>query len=637
MSSTPSPSSESSDGATTAAEGQPAAQLALSLFGPFEARLHGTPLASLRSRKGEWLLALLALRVGRPVSRDHLAATLWPDSDPGKALYNLRRTLHDLRHTLGDQAWRLGNPEDADDRALALDLTGGADVDVLAFDAALKRGMTNGSRTSSGNIGGDPEALADAVERYRGPFLEGCEEPWAQQERAMREEQHRNALERLALLSTRAGDPSRAADYLRRVLTRDPLRETALRALMEALWAAGDRASAAREFRDFRVRLLGEMNMHPSPETRALYERIKYETQTTPPAVGQTIPPSSVLEPAGGAVPIDSPYYIERTTDRLFHQAIARGDSILLLKGPRQFGKTSLLSRGLERARQAGCRVAITDLQKLTDPERHLRSSETLLLALGRLLADKLDLDTRPEQYWDADAGPSENFERFLRRRVLGAVPENVIWALDEVDQLFPYRWASEVFGLFRSWHNERALEPDGPWGRLTLVMSYATEAHLFITDLNQSPFNVGTKLTLDDFTGVEVADLDRRLGSPLGSPARLTRFMTLVGGHPDLVRRGLQELASGMTLETLEATAARDDGPFGFHLRRLLHALGQDPHLCAVVLDLLRAEKKPDLGSFYRLHSAGVIAGDEPTAARPRCGLYAFYLLTHLAEESLA
>ena len=45
----------------------------------------------------------------------------------------------------------------------------------------------------------------------------------------------------------------------------------------------------------------------------------------------------------------------------------------------------------------------------------------------------------------------------------------------------------SEVFGLFRSWHNRRSLEPASPLSRLTLAIAYATEAHLFITDVNQS------------------------------------------------------------------------------------------------------------------------------------------------------
>jgi hypothetical protein len=70
---------------------------------------------------------------------------------------------------------------------------------------------------------------------------------------------------------------------------------------------------------------------------------------------------------------------------------------------------------------------------------------------------------------------------------VLGRIDGPVVWGLDEVDRLFSCEFGSEVFGLFRSWHNRRSLDPAGPWSRLTLALAYATEAYLFITDLNQS------------------------------------------------------------------------------------------------------------------------------------------------------
>src|SRR5262245_46874020 len=92
----------------------------------------------------------------------------------------------------------------------------------------------------------------------------------------------------------------------------------------------------------------------------------------------------------------------------------------------------------------------------------------------------------------------------------------HLVWGLDEVDRLFNYDYASEIFGLLRSWHNLRALEPAGPWRRLTLALAYATESHLFITDLNQSPFNVGLQLTLEDFTIAHVVELNRRYAEPL-------------------------------------------------------------------------------------------------------------------------
>ena len=63
----------------------------------------------------------------------------------------------------------------------------------------------------------------------------------------------------------------------------------------------------------------------------------------------------------GGAVPLDSRFYIVREADAVFKTAITRRDSIVLVKGARQMGKTSLLARGLQQAREAGARVAFTD------------------------------------------------------------------------------------------------------------------------------------------------------------------------------------------------------------------------------------------------------------------------------------
>src|SRR5207248_10067734 len=89
---------------------QPEPPLQVSLFGPFEARLHGRPLPRLRSRKGQWLLALLTLRHGREVDRSWLAGSLWPDSPGTAAFASLRNCLKDLRRALGAEASRLHSP-----------------------------------------------------------------------------------------------------------------------------------------------------------------------------------------------------------------------------------------------------------------------------------------------------------------------------------------------------------------------------------------------------------------------------------------------------------------------------------------------------------------------------------------------
>jgi hypothetical protein len=339
---------------------------------------------------------------------------------------------------------------------------------------------------------------------------------------------------------------------------------------------------------------------------------------------------SAALEPPDGAMPLHSPYYIERHTDQEFYEAMARHDSIVLVKGARQVGKTSLLARGLQQAREAGAAVVLTDFQHLTADA--FTSVDRLFLTLAELIAEKLDLAAQPHEHWDSFLSSSSKFERFLRREVLGKLATPVVWALDEVDRLFSHDYASEVFGLFRSWHNLRALEPDGPWARFTLAMAYATEAHLFITDLNQSPFNVGTRLALEDFTLAQVAELNARYQSPLQKEGEVARFYALVGGHPYLVHRGLYEMVKhGLALANIEAQADHDEGIFGDHLRRMVFSLERDEPLRDAVRGVLQGTASLAPTAFYRLRSAGVLSGEVAETARPRCELYARYLQQRL------
>src|SRR5688572_11568053 len=140
-------------------------RLILRLFGPFQARTGDAPIPRLRSQKGEWLLALLALRGAAGARRDWLAGALWPESEEKLALYYLRRELSVLRRALGAEVYRLISGPGG---RLLLDLNG-AFCDVSEFDAALR--------------GGDSSALKAAAALYTGPLLEGCGEEWVIPER----------------------------------------------------------------------------------------------------------------------------------------------------------------------------------------------------------------------------------------------------------------------------------------------------------------------------------------------------------------------------------------------------------------------------------------------------------------------
>ncbi len=628
-------------------------QLRIELFGGLRVRRPCGGLTEFSPRATGFLLAALALRMPADVTREELADTLYPEMDGEQARQNLRQCLRSLREAIERPPFGKQSLLAATTTSIRLN----ADLvvtDVSEFEAALsqaKRAQDDGARA---------QALDAAVRLYRSDPLPGFYlHQFDGEQTRLRSLYLRACIDLSRLLSAR-DDGEAAVSAALKAVRADSLSEDATAALMLAHARRGSASAVRSAFESLADRLARELNVAPSSTLHDLYcDYLKLASAIAPaahPRPDETVaarpapcagieaasagtdaaPPSQSggrfpdAEPAAGGVPIGSPYYVVRSTDAEFGEAVDRGDSIVLVKGPRQTGKTALLARGLERARRQGDRVVLTDMQVLIGAQ--LQSADTLFFSLAESIADQLGLETSLDSIWNRERGWNVNFMRFMRREALSATGSRLVWGLDEVDRLFGYPYTSEVFGLFRSWHNLRSLDPDSPFSRLTLAISYATEAHFFIADLNQSPFNVGTRLTLEDFDEEEIEDLNRRFGSPLADVAARLRFIGLVGGNPYLVRRGLQYLAShDGGADEFYALAEQENGIFGEHLRRILAGVRQDADLAAAVRAVLEGQPCPSTDSFYRLRSAGVLAGAQPEGVRFRCRLYQLFLSRHL------
>src|SRR6185312_5818071 len=137
-----------------------------------------------------------------------------------------------------------------------------------------------------------------------------------------------------------------------------------------------------------------------------------------------------------------------------------------------------------------------------------------------------------------------------------------------------------------------------------------ATEAPLFIRDLNQSPFNVGRQIQLKNFTVEQVSDLNERFGKPIVRWSDLDALHFLTAGQPFLTRRSLELIATGkMSFSTLIETADRDDGPFADHLKRMLIAVTHTPSVLSAIRSSLAMRQPMDSDGVDRLVSAGVLA----------------------------
>ncbi len=321
------------------------APLAIRLFGPFDARVHGQPLPRLRSRKGAWLLALLALRAGRTVQRSWLAGTLWPDSEEGDALYSLRRSLTDLRAALGSEAVRIEAPTPQTLRFNAE----GCWIDALAFDEGL------GAR--------DDEQLAAIVDLYRGPLLEGCSEEWCLPERRAREEALLSALERLAESARRRRDGTARVHFLRRLLAVDAYRESAVGDLMEAHAERGDFAAATRAFLDFRKALKRELGSEPSADLLRRFEEAQRLSRSEIPPSGRSVPPSDGRRPPEPLTPL-----VGRETEVSAVAALFGEHRLVTLTGPGGIGKTRLAIGVAARLKEQSVRCLFADLTTVDSP-----------------------------------------------------------------------------------------------------------------------------------------------------------------------------------------------------------------------------------------------------------------------------
>lgn len=236
------------------------------------------------------------------------------------------------------------------------------------------------------------------------------------------------------------------------------------------------------------------------------------------------------LRPGGGALPTNSHFYVMREADSLVAAAIEKRRSAISIRGPRRVGKSSLLARGLERARRHGALVLITDFGAI--PANALAEAEPFFRTVMVLLALGIGGSFDTQSDWREHAGPALNLERFLSRRILTEDRPWVIWALDEVEKIRDAPFATDLFSLIRSWHNRRAMDPAGPWGRLTTVTCMTDEpCEWEVYDENQAP--IGVEVRLAGFTLDEVAQLNRLCGSPLTVPDEIEQCWLTLKGQP--------------------------------------------------------------------------------------------------------
>lgn len=204
------------------------------------------------------LIALVVAKAPRPLLREWLAETLWPDTDVAEARTNLRRHLHLALKAIGEDAFVLTR------QTVQWNAASATSVDVIAFESLLQANA------------------AAAADHYTGDFCAGIMDEALDDARLRYRSRYEQALHDLLSASKAAGDDSAARTWLQRLISYDPFDEHAVRELMSLRRSAGDRAGAIREYNALAHRLSSEMNVEPEPETVSLFTEIVAENTPSP-------------------------------------------------------------------------------------------------------------------------------------------------------------------------------------------------------------------------------------------------------------------------------------------------------------------------------------------------------------------
>ena len=361
--------------------------LCVYLFGGFRlAHDDDTALPTIPGARNRSLLAYLCLHRGRPLSRDLLIGTFWPDLPEAVARRRLSQALWRIRQALAPLDCLL---TEGDTVQLHPNLP--LRLDVEQFTAHHIRCLKDNADTLA--------HCESCLAYYKGEFMAGYYDDWILVERERLRELFIVTLERLIEGLKAQGEYEMALAHARRLASEDPWREEAHREVMRLCYLLDRHAEALRQFAICRQVLADELDAPPAPETVALATEIATRA-------GLSQPP---LLPAA-ARPMRSPLLeqpdrlplVGRQAEmaELLHrvEAAARGrGGLTLIYGEAGVGKTRLVQELARNAEWRGLRVVWGRCYELAAPLAYQPFIEALRAGLDTLR------DAPLEPLWQAE------------------------------------------------------------------------------------------------------------------------------------------------------------------------------------------------------------------------------------------
>jgi len=236
----------------------------------------------------------------------------------------------------------------------------------------------------------------------------------------------------------------------------------------------------------------------------------------------------------GGTVQASNGLYIPRRADNEL-LALCRGRNFAYVLTPRQLGKSSLMVRTAQQLTAEGVHSVIIDLSQIGV---HV-TPEEWYLGLLSMIEEQLGLETDAVDWWRARAhlGVTQRLTVFFEEVMLKEASAPVVVFVDEIDTTLSLTFTDDFFAAIRYFYNARAISKEVR--RLSFVLIGVATPGDLIRDPQRTPFNIGQRVDLTDFTLEESLPLAAGLNLQDQEARQVLGWvMKWTGGHPYLTQR---------------------------------------------------------------------------------------------------
>ena len=224
------------------------------------------------TRRARDIFCYIATSKQRRVAKDILIEAFWPGEDPAAIEKNFHPTISHIRKALNSRQSLKENFIVFRDGAYQLNPELSYSIDTEDFERAIAAAET---AKREKNTEAFRRSLESAYELYRGEFMSGIYDDWADERRAFYTEQFGRVMTAIAKLAFSEKRWADALKFSQQLLKTDPFREDMHRLVMKVLAVQSKPAAVRKQFEELKAALKDELGIEPAIETSRLYKELR--------------------------------------------------------------------------------------------------------------------------------------------------------------------------------------------------------------------------------------------------------------------------------------------------------------------------------------------------------------------------